>query len=99
MKLPKLKQWEPVLVEWIDSSGGRASWEPVKLAKADIDIEGLVTVGMVHSQRNDRLTIVLSHDGAPGKRRHVHSFITIPAVAITSIYRLTPPRWQKAKRK
>jgi hypothetical protein len=84
MRVPRLSEWEPILVEWVDSNGGEAGW--TEITRRDQDIHGCVTVGQVYSQEDDRITVVLTRDGELGEM--VHGYITIPTVAITRLVRL-----------
>lgn len=85
MRIPRLDQWEPVLVVWMDSVAGPDEWR--KLNARDREIHGVITVGQVESQGDDRLTLVFTRDDGGGTKQ-VRGFITIPTVAITELKRL-----------
>lgn len=83
--MPQLSQWEPIYLEWMDPNGIDSGW--VKLGKKDRMIEGAKSVGMVESQDDDRVTIILCYDHV---NKHVNGGITIPNVCITRLVRLDP---------
>ena len=83
MRLPKMSQWDLLLIEWVDSAGGDSGWHKPK--KKELEIDGCITVGMVYAQSPDRIAMVLSRDT---KMNNIDCVITIPTVAITSFTRL-----------
>ena len=83
MRLPKMSQWDLLLIEWVDSAGGDSGWHKPK--KKELEIDGCITVGMVYAQSPDRIAMVLSRDTANDQ---VDSVITIPTCAITGYTRL-----------
>ena len=84
-RFPQLEQWEPVEITWTDSNGGGGEW--IEITASLQSIHGVVTVGQVYSQDDDRITVVLTRDWAS---EMVHGFITIPTVAISRLVRLIP---------
>jgi hypothetical protein len=83
VKIPKLKQLEPVRITWQDAVGSPHGW--VKVKKRDRAVRGCVTVGQVVKQTKYSVTLALSWDPY-GK--HVNGMGTIPVVCITKIERL-----------
>ena len=83
MKLPRFDEWEPLYVEWQDACRSAESWG--KLKKSDVQVDGCVSVGMVHSQDSIALVLVQSRD--PDTKNVVFA-IAIPVCAITAFKRL-----------
>ena len=83
MKIPQLGQWEPVLIEWIDSTGSVEDWEEVPAAgQSPYEI---TTVGQVYAQGDDSLTLVFSWVEST---QIAGGYITVPTIAITRLKRL-----------
>lgn len=77
-------QWDPVIVEWVDSAGCDDDWHEVP--EGGHPIRGCVTVGMFYSRTDEALTVVGSRDPVSGL---VRSSLTIPVASVTSIRRLS----------
>lgn len=80
MKLPTLKQFDAVRVEWQDSMGLSSDWH--RPSAKDMTTVGVVTVGQVYKAHKDRITVICSWDSV---NKHVDCGITIPARAIDKI--------------
>lgn len=83
MKLPSLKQWDMVRIEWADPQPLRAIWE--KPSAKDMLCEGCITVGVVYKIHKDSITIASTYDTV---NRHLNGGITIPIGCIKRIRRL-----------
>jgi len=83
MRLPHFDEHEAVWVEWQDASRSGESWG--KLKKSDMQVDGVESVGMVHSQDQTALVLIQSRDPAS---KNVLFSITIPVRGITNFKRL-----------
>lgn len=85
MRIPtNLDQWEPIRVQWVDSTGSVDDWEEVPAA--GMSPYDITTVGQVYATGPDSITLVFS---LVEDTQVVGGYITIPAVAITGIKRLS----------
>lgn len=83
-KIPgNLEQWEPIQVQWVDSTGSVDDWE--EIPSAGLTPYDITTIGQVYSVGDDSITLVFS---LVESTQVVGGYITIPAVAITGLVRL-----------
>lgn len=84
--MPKIGEWDPVEVEWVDSER-EDGWILTRDSQPPTTLE-CRTVGMLYKATDDYVTIVLSNGGIGQRDEQYCGSITIPRVAITSIRRL-----------
>ena len=82
-RLPKLKRWEPILLEWTDSSGPTGGW--AHYSDNELKLSRCVTVGQMRKQTKRAITLQLSRDKQHGGG---DGLITVPVFAITKFVRL-----------
>ena len=83
MRLPALKKWDVVEVQWVDSTHVEG-WQD-EPPPAGLPIDGCLTVGMFHSATETTLTVVGTRDQNEGRCLGV---LSIPVACLQHVRRL-----------
>lgn len=80
MRIPKLRQWDAVRIEWSDPHALPGEWQTP--TDSDMSITGCVTVGQVYQVHDDRVTVVCTWDS---DLKNANGGMTIPFILMDAI--------------